>query len=88
MMNDIEEQKIYIVDTYDAFNKVANQNVKMIFTLNSNWYCIRETSLNWGIPIRLNTPIDEEEPKFRIYNTLDEAKEFVRKLRQNEAIKF
>lgn len=83
------EQEVFIVDTFDPLNKVANQDCVMTFQINGHDFCIRRTILDWGRPVLHGRPVDEDEEflNFKIYNTLDEAKAFVRRLKQAEAMK-
>lgn len=79
-------QTYFIVDTYSRFHK--NDDVRMIFSLHNNWYCIREVEdLNWGQPL-----FDEKDPEdgytnYHIYVTLEEAQSYVRGLRKMEGVR-
>lgn len=82
-------QTAFIVDVYDPLNKKANSNIVHLFLVNERYWCIREVPLEWGVPQLQNQSIEEmDDPMtFKIYSTLEEAKEFARELRQLEAMK-
>lgn len=71
---------VFIVDTY---NKYTSDNVKSIFSVNGNLYCIKEVELNFGKPILHS--IEESEDKslrFHLYDTYEDAEKFVRELKR------
>lgn len=81
-------QKVYIIDVYNPNNTKQNEDVVQIFKLYDQFYAIFSTELSWGVPILKNRPIDEEQYMDNyIYETLDEAKAFVRKLKELEGAK-
>lgn len=73
-------QTVFVIDLY---NKYSSDKVVDIFNLNGRWWAIKEVNLIWGIP-QLSS-IEEDSPmSFQIYNTIDEAKTFVRKIKSLE----
>lgn len=77
-------QTVYIIDLYDKFSpdKVISK-----YRINNRWWAIKEVPLLWGIPQL--TKIDEDDPmSFRLYNTLEEAKQYVRELKKIEGVRF
>ena len=79
------KQTVYIIDSYSAFDN--NENVCMTFLLYNNWYCIREINkLEWGEPIFKEKRMDDTS-YYYIYSSLEEAKEFIHKLKQLEGKK-
>lgn len=80
------ENKVYIVDLY---NKFSNDEIISKFKLNGRWWAIKKVKLDWGHPIL--TSIEENEDPylhFHLYNTLEEAKSFIHKLKQLEGTRF
>ena len=44
---------------------------------------IREVSLEWGAPVLGPRPVEEEhEPNFHYFDTLEEAKNFVKRMKK------
>ena len=85
-MND--EQKVYVIDIYNPNNAKRNEDAVQIFRLNQSYFAIFSVPLQWGKPAFKNQTIDESEyDDFYIYETLDEAKAFVRKLKELEGAK-
>ena len=70
---------VFIIDNY---NKYTGDKVISTFMLNGRWFAIKEVLLEWGYP-KLSS-IEEDEPFFRLYNTYEEAQEYVRTLRRLE----
>ena len=78
------EQTVYIVDLYDKFSpdKVISKH-----RINGRWWAIKEVPLLWGIP-QLSR-IEEDDPmSFYLYDTIEEAENYIRKLKQIEGVKF
>ena len=70
---------VFIVDVYSPYAR--NADVRKVFSYNDNLYCIREVSLTWGQP-QLDPVFDELEtpPSFTLYNTFEEANNYVEDL--------
>lgn len=77
------DQFVYLIDTYDKYFKQGNE--VYLFTFNEVPYCVRKTKLEWGLPILQYLKIDENPPDpalFCIYNTLDDALQFIQLMRR------
>lgn len=77
-------QTVYIVDLYDRFSpdKVISKH-----RINGRWWAIKEVPLLWGIP-QLSR-IEEDDPmSFCLYDTIEEAENFIRELKKIEGVKF
>ena len=85
MMESGVNQTVFIVDLYNKY--CDKDKVRQIFYLNGRWWSILETTLEWGTP-RLDRIDEDEYTSFYIYNTLEEAQDFVKQLKQNEGMKF
>lgn len=79
-MEDIR-QTVYIIDTY---SKYCPDTIISTFKVNGREYALKEVELNWGVPQLSSIEEDLEQPYFKLYNTLDEAKEYVRQLKRLE----
>lgn len=75
------KQTVFIVDVY---SKYANERVIFTFFINGREYAVKETTLEWGIPVISSIEESAAQPYFKLYNTLEEAKEYVRQLKQLE----
>lgn len=73
---------VFIIDLYDKF---THDKIISTFKLNGRKWAIKEVSLLWGIPQREKIE-DDEYISFYLYNTVDEAKDYIRKLKQLEGI--
>lgn len=69
-------QTVFILDTYNRMEN--NEGVKRIFQINSNWYCLREVSLEWGEVV--SPHFDDENVRYHLFNTLEEANKCVDKM--------
>ena len=77
-----DSQYVYILDSY---NKFESDDVVEVFTINSRWYAIKRVKLYFGRPILSNVEKNEDESiHFHIYESLDDAKAYVRKLKMLE----
>ena len=76
------ENKVYVVDLY---NKFSGDEVVSVFKINGRLWAIKKVSLNWGKP-QFSSIEENENPYlyFQIYETLDEAREYVRKIKHLE----
>lgn len=75
------KQTVFLIDIY---NKFSSDKIVSTFKINNREYCIKEVELMWGAPILNSIEEDAEQPYFKLYNTLEEAKEYVRQLKQLE----
>lgn len=76
---------VFLIDIYNRF---SSDKVISTFKINNREYCIKEVELMWGTPILNSIEEDAEQPYFKLYNTLDEAKEYVKQLKQLEGVRF
>ena len=71
----------YIIDTYNRYDRWDRENSTYIFYFNEQAYAIKRVELVWGKP-QLPTRICESaEIPYFIYNTEDEAKAFVQRMK-------
>lgn len=75
------KQTVFLIDIY---NKFSSDKVVSTFKINNREYCIKEVELMWGAPILNSIEEDAEQPYFKLYNTLEDAKEYVRQLKRLE----
>lgn len=80
-------------DTYtgyiiDAYNKYAiNDNVVSIFNLYGKPFCIRQINkFDWGQPIFPEKDIEDDYSIFCIYDTQEDAEQYVRNLKYLEGV--
>lgn len=74
---------MYVVDLYNKYQR--NRNVVYVSKVNDLELCIRKLDDNyeWGEPI-VDFPEKNLEDNFYVYDTLEEAKKYVRMLRFND----
>lgn len=80
MEDGINHGTVFIIDNY---NKYTKDKVISTFMLNGRWFAIKEVSLEWGQP-QLSSIEEDENSFFRLYNTYEEAQEYVRTLKRLE----
>jgi len=73
---------VYIIDLYDKFTP---DKIISTFKLNGRKWAIKEVPLLWGVPQREKIE-DDKYISFCLYNTIDEAQDYIRKLKQLEGI--
>lgn len=75
-------QTVFILDLYDKFSpdKVISK-----FRINDRWWAIKEVPLEWGEPQL--SKIEEDSIPYRLYETEDEAREYIRKIKKIEGIR-
>lgn len=71
---------MYIVDLYNKYH--SNKNVVYVSRVNDLELCIRklDDEYEWGEPI-VDFPEKNSDDKFCVYDTLNEAKDYIRKLK-------
>ena len=71
---------MYIVDLYNKYH--SNKNVVYVSRVNDLELCIRklDDEYEWGEPI-VDFPEKNLDDKFYVYDTLNEAKDYISKLR-------
>ena len=76
-------KKIYIIKPYNKYiEPLQGETIISTFIINQTWYCISETFLEWGQPQVARPLLEQDDYGYRIYNTYEEAQEFVRVLKQ------
>ena len=76
------ENTVFIIDLYNKF--LDPETIRCTFKVNGRTFCIREVKLEWGKP-KLDY-IDDEFLYFHLYNSLEEAKQYVKQLKQLEGM--
>lgn len=74
----------YIIDLYDKYNSADKVAARYTFILNDRQWAIKEYEIQNGKltrPLRLDEP-DNYNDFFHLYNTFDEALQFVREIRR------
>lgn len=78
------EQTVYVIDLY---NKFSPDKVISKHRINGRWWAIKEVPLEWGMP-QLSS-IEEDNPmSFHLYNTIEEAEQYVHDLKKIEGVGF
>lgn len=80
------EDKVYIIDLYNKFSK---DEIISTFLINGRRWAIKKVSLQWGKP-KLSAIEESEDPYlyFHLFNSLEEAEDYIRKLKKIEGVKF
>ena len=75
-------QTVFILDLYDKFSpdKVISK-----FRINDRWWAIKEVLLEWGKPQL--SKIKEDSIPYYLFETEEEAREYVRKIKHLEGVK-
>ena len=76
---------VFLIDIY---NKFSSDKIISTFKINNREYCIKEVGLMWGTPMLNSIEEDAEKPFFKLYNTFEEAKEYVKQIKQLEGARF
>lgn len=84
MKNASREPSIgFIIDNYSPYQR--NNNVISTFKIHGIPYCIREINeFDWGQPIFPEKSIDDDFNNYHIYETIEEAQNYVRYLKHLE----
>ena len=83
---DDDKQYVYILDTY---NKFEADDVVEIFSINSNLYALKRVKLYFGRPILSSIEKNENESiYFHLYESIDEAQEYIKQLKKLEGTRF
>lgn len=79
------ENKVYVIDLY---NKFSDDDVVSVFKINDRWWAIKRVSLKWGKP-QFSSIEETENPylNFQLYNTPEEAQQYVKQIKHLEGIK-
>ena len=72
---------VYIVDLYNPYR---DKDIKEIFYINERYWVVKEVNLEWGLPVLpIQVTDDAPEPQdFHIYNTYEEAKNYIERLKK------
>lgn len=72
---------VYIVDLYNPYR---DKNITETFRINDQLWCIKPVSLEWGLPVLpIQLTDDAPEPQdFYLYNTYNEARAFLIKMKK------
>lgn len=77
-------QTVFVVDLYDKFSpdKVISKH-----RINGRWWAIKEVPLLWGVPQLAK--IEEDNPmSFYLYNSPEEAEQYIQELKKLEGVRF
>ena len=85
-MKDKSSQTCFIVDLYNKYRD--KDRARQIFQLNGRWWAILEVELEWGEPVLDRVDGEDDFSFYHLYNTLEEAQEYVKQIRRFEGIKF
>ena len=78
-----ESSKGYIIDNYSPYYK--NENVVSTFKIHGISYCVREIdTFDWGQPVFPEKDINDNYGWYHVYNSLNEAMEYVKYLKRLE----
>ena len=75
---------VYIIDLY---NKFSPDKVISVFQINNRWWAIKEVPLLWGVP-QLSTIEENKFITYHLYNTVEEAQQYVRTIKKLEGSRF
>ena len=67
----------YIIDCYNKYNRWDKEHSLYIFSINEQWYAIKEVMLNWGLP-QLPNKVDQETypESYHVWDTYENAYQF------------
>lgn len=80
------QQTVFVIDWYDRYHD--KDKVRKVFFMNGRWWCLKEITLNWGLPILDTVDDTAYYGEFQYYNTLEEAEEKVKELKKWEGVLF
>ena len=78
-----KQQTIFLVKPYNPYVPLApEEKIRYRYKIHDTQYAIVETVLNWGKP-EVGLPIEDEDYcGFYLYNSFDEAMDFVRLIKE------
>lgn len=79
-----DNQSVFIIDLYNEFSP---DKVVDIFKVNGRWWAIKEVSLEWGLP-KISSIEEDNLSIFQIYDTLEEAQQYMKTIKAIEGMKF
>lgn len=71
----------FIIEKYNRYDRWDREHSKYIFEINEQWYAVKEVILFWGqpqLPIRIERNEKPETYPYFIYDTEEQAMEFVK----------
>ena len=72
----------FIIEKFDKYNAWDRMQSVYKFELNGQMYAIKEVELEWGKPqFPIDIERDREREQYFIYNTVEEAMEFVHRIK-------
>ena len=71
----------FIIDVFSKYDAWDRAHAVYKFEINGQWYAIKEVQLEWGQP-QIGYRIESNSySSYFIYNTIEEAMEFVRRMK-------
>lgn len=68
----------FVIDCYNKYDSWDRDHAIQTFEINGNTYAIKEVEMCWGLPmLEYKTDQDEQPQIYCIYETLEEAQQFV-----------
>lgn len=69
----------YIIERYNKYETWDREHQKYVFSVNGNWFAIKEVALEWGKPQIPQQNIEEnrDSENWEIYDTFEDALRFV-----------
>ena len=68
----------FVIDCYNKYDGWDRDHAVETFEINGNVYAIKEVEICWGLPmLEYKTDQDERPQIYCIYETLEEAQQFV-----------
>ena len=80
-----EPKSVYIIDVY---HKYCRDKIISTFFINGIEYALKEVTLEWGIPQLSLIEEALEQPYFKLYNSIEEARKYIKQLKKLEGMKF
>lgn len=76
----------FIVDSYNKFSGWDRQHAVYVFKINARPYAIKRIEMEWGVPqIGLRVEDNTRPDLYQIYDTLEDAMQFVRQMKAANA---
>lgn len=68
----------YIIERYNRFDTWDRKHQRYVFSVNGNWFAVKEVQLEWGKPqIPQSIEEDRSHDSWEIYDTFEDALKFV-----------
>ena len=76
----------YIIGAYNKYDTWDRTHSVYKFKINDSWYAIKEIEMVWGLPmLEYQVDRDDAPESYHIYESVEEAMEFVEEIRQLNA---